>query len=92
VNLVGIFISSLGVFTGLNVVLDHCCDDGSDPAVTGITTLTEFYYTLLQNFDGHPIPRDVLVMLWLRLVQTATHTFSSRVYTDLKLNYQVGIL
>jgi len=54
-------------------------------------TLTKLYYTSLQNFDGHPIPRDVLVMLWLRLVQAATHTFSSRVYTDLKLNYQVGI-
>jgi len=52
-------------------------------------TLTELYHVSLQNFDGHPIPRDVLVMLWLRLVQAATHTFSSRVYTDLKLNYQV---
>lgn len=85
----GKILFHLWFFTGLNVVLDHCCDDGLDVAVTGIITLTELYYASLQNFNGHPIPRDVLVMLWMRLVQAATHTFSSRVYTDLKLNYQV---
>lgn len=28
-------------------------------------------------------------MLWLRLIEAATHTFSLRVYADSKLNYQV---
>lgn len=76
-------------FTGLNVVLDHRRVDGSDVAVTGIVTLTELYYASFKNFDGYPVARDVLVILWLRLIQAATHTFSSRVYADLKLKYQV---
>ncbi|KAL4098666.1 hypothetical protein QTP88_023218 [Uroleucon formosanum] len=91
-SIVRVAYSCCAPIEGLNVVLDYCCDDGSDPAITGIMTLTELYHASLQNFDGHPIPRDVLVMLWLRLVQAATHTFSSRVYTDLKLNYQETLL
>ncbi|XP_022179280.1 uncharacterized protein LOC111039925 [Myzus persicae] len=92
-SIVRVAYSCCASIGGLNVVLDHWCDDDcSEFAVTGIMTLTELYYASLQNFDGHPIPRDVLVMLWLRLVQAATHTFSSRVYMDLKLNYQETLL
>jgi len=76
-------------FTGLNVVFDHRRVDDSDAAVTGIVTLTELYYASFKNFDSYPIARDVLVILWLRLIQAATHTFSSRIYADLKLKYQV---
>ncbi|XP_026818694.1 uncharacterized protein LOC113557398 [Rhopalosiphum maidis] len=81
--------SSIG---GLEIVLARLRIDGSEAAVTGIATLTEFYYASLQNFDGYPITRGVLVILWLRLIQAATHTFSSRVYADLKLKYQETLL
>ncbi|KAE9537938.1 hypothetical protein AGLY_005910 [Aphis glycines] len=77
---------------GLNVVLDHRRVDGSDAAVTGMVTLTELYYASFKNFDGYPVARDVLVILWLRLILAATHTFSSRVYADLKLKYQETLL
>lgn len=66
-------------------------DDG-DGTETEKVKLTELYYVSHKHFDGHSIARDVLVLLWLRLIEAATHTFSLRVYVDLKLNYQVRML
>lgn len=63
--------------------------DDSDDTETEKVKLTELYYFSRKDFDSHLIARDVLVMLWLRLIETATHTFSLRVYVELKLKYQV---
>lgn len=64
--------------------------DVSDGTEIERVKLTELYYYSYKHFDDHStIARDVLVMLWLRLIEAATHTFSLRVYVDLKLKYQV---
>jgi len=73
----------------LRILLDDR-DDGTRPTV-GAVTLAELYRLTYRRFDDSRfrIDRDVLVMLWLRLIEAATHTFSLRVYADSKLNYQV---
>uniref|UniRef100_A0A2S2QY77 Protein broad-minded n=1 Tax=Sipha flava TaxID=143950 RepID=A0A2S2QY77_9HEMI len=82
-SIVDMAYSFCGSFEGLQMLLD----DGVGTETEKVK-LTELYYISHKHFDGHSIARDVLVMLWLRLIETATHTFSLRVYADLKLKYQ----
>jgi len=71
--------------TGLKILLDNG-DDGS-----GRSTLAELYHLSYERFDDSrfEIGRDVLVMLWLRLIEVATNAFSQRVHVDSKLKYRV---
>lgn len=73
--------------TGLKILLG---DDGRSETSAELTGLYRLSYG---SFDdgggGRPISRDVLVTLWLRLIEAATHTFTLRAYADLRLNYQV---
>lgn len=75
------------IFIGLKILFDDC-NVSSDIEVER-PKLTDLLYFTYDDFDGHPISRDVLVMLWLRLLEAVIHTFSSRIYVDLKLKYQV---
>lgn len=76
---------------GLKFLLNN--DQGDDDLNTAgrVKKITELYHFSYEQFDGHLIARDVLVMLWLRLIEAATHSFSLRVYTEFKLKYQVRL-
>lgn len=81
----GFFFLSFDRSIGLRILLeDH---DG----IVGRAKLTELYYLRHEDFQGHPIGRDVIATLWLRLIEASTHTFSSCIYTDLKLKYRVSV-
>ncbi|VVC26296.1 Protein broad-minded [Cinara cedri] len=81
-------ISSLNhrsLHSSLKVLLG---DDGLKVSVQ----LSRLYRLSYDRFDdrdnGYPMARDVLIMLWLRLIEAATHTFTLLIHADLKLNYQ----
>lgn len=84
------FYFAICLITGLKFLLDY--DQGNDGLnAAGRMKITELYHISYEQFDGHLIARDVLVMLWLRLIEAATHSFSLRVYAEFKLKYQVRL-
>ncbi|XP_050545245.1 uncharacterized protein LOC126907730 isoform X2 [Daktulosphaira vitifoliae] len=53
-----------------------------------VAKLANIFHLSYENFDDYSIPRDVLIFLWLRCIQAATHSFISRVYLESQLKYQ----
>ncbi|XP_050421307.1 uncharacterized protein LOC126833806 [Adelges cooleyi] len=67
---------------GLQFIL---ADGGSQGAVT---RLSEIYLLTYEDFDKYTASREVLVALWLRLIQAATHSFVSEAFAESQLRYQ----
>lgn len=72
-------------FIGMKILFG----DGGPVTSEQLTRLYRLSYDRFDDDVGRPITRDVLIMLWLRLIEAATHTFTLRIYADSKLNYQV---